>query len=207
MTTQVKKVVVFAKAPIAGQVKTRLASSLGGAGAAELHRRLVRRALATAIASGVGPVELCCAPDSGHGFFADCAAEFGVALTEQGAGDLGARMARVFERDAPALLIGCDAPALTADHLREAARALQAADVVLVPAEDGGYMLIGMRAAAAGLFVDIEWGAGDVARRTRLRAAALGLALHELPMCWDVDRPADLDRLAELDATLLAGLR
>ncbi len=200
------KVVVFAKAPIPGQVKTRLAAALGAAGAAELHRRLVRHTLEKALTAGVGPVELCCAPHARHGFFADCAAAYGVTLTEQGEGDLGARMSRVFERGAPAVLIGCDAPALTADDIAAAARALAAADVALTPAEDGGYMLIALRAPAPEIFADIEWGGSDVARRTRDRIAASGLTLHELPMRWDVDRAADLARLAEHDARLLEGL-
>jgi rSAM/selenodomain-associated transferase 1 len=201
------KLVVFAKAPIPGQVKTRLATALGAAGAAELHRRLVRHTLRKALAADIGPVELCCAPHTGHGFFADCAAEFGVTLTEQGEGDLGVRMSRVFERDAPALLIGCDAPALGAAQIVAAAAALDRADVVITPAEDGGYMLIGLRAAAPEVFAGIAWSTSDVARRTRERIAALGLALHEGPLCWDVDRPADLARLAELDPALLENLR
>jgi rSAM/selenodomain-associated transferase 1 len=201
------KVVVFAKAPVAGQVKSRLAGALGPDGAAELHRRLVRRTLKTARDAQVGPVELSCAPDIRHGFFADCAAEFGVSLAAQGDGDLGARMSRAFERDAPAVLIGCDCPARTADDLIAAARALASADAVVTPAEDGGYVLIGLRAAAPGLFAGIEWGASEVMARTRERAASLGLALHELPASWDVDRAADLDRVAALDPALLAGLR
>ncbi len=103
-------VIVFAKAPIAGQVKTRLIPALGGAGAAALHRVLVSRAVATALAAKLGPVELCCAPDASHSFFA-C---MEVPLTAQGEGDLGARMHRALARSAPALLIGSDCPALAA---------------------------------------------------------------------------------------------
>jgi hypothetical protein len=201
------KVVVFAKAPIPGHVKTRLAPALGAAGAAELHRRLVRRTLRTALAAGVGPVEICCAPDARHGFFADCAAEHGAALTAQGQGDLGARMSRAFDRAAPAVLVGCDCPVLTAEDIAAAARALDRADVVLAPAEDGGYVLIALRAPAPGVFAGIQWGTSDVLLRTRERIAALGLSVEELPPRWDVDRPADLDRVAALDAALLAGLR
>ncbi len=201
------KVIVFAKAPVAGQVKSRLADTLGAEGAAELHRRLVRRTLRTAVAGGVGPVELCCAPDVHHGFFAECATEFGVALSAQGDGDLGERMSRAFERDAPALLVGCDCPAREPGDLVAAAEALARADAVVTPAADGGYVLIGLRVPAPELFADIAWGGADVMQRTRERAAALGLALHELPMTWDVDHAADLDRAAALDPALLAGLR
>lgn len=201
------KLVVFAKAPIPGQAKTRLAAALGPSGAAELHRRLVCHTLEKSLAADIGPVELCCAPDAGHGFFADCVARYGVALGVQGDGDLGARMSRVFERDAPAVLIGCDAPSLTASDIRAAARALDAADGAMTPAEDGGYMLIALRAAAPALFTGIAWSTADVARETRGRAASLGFALHDLPMRWDVDRPADLARLAEIEPALLEGLR
>jgi len=201
------KVIVFAKAPVAGQVKSRLAPVLGAEGAAELHRRLVLRTLQTALAADVGAVELCCAPDVHHGFFSECARTFGVALAGQGDGDLGDRMSRAFERDAPALLVGCDCPAREPGEFVAAARALAGVDAVVTPAEDGGYVLIGLRTPAPGLFRGIAWGAADVMRRTRERAGTLGLALHELPASWDVDRAADLDRVAALDPALLAGLR
>jgi hypothetical protein len=201
------RVVVFARAPIAGQVKTRLAPALGAAGAAELHRRLVRRTLRTAAAAGVGPLELCCTPDAGHGFFLDCAAEFGAALATQGEGDLGTRMARALARAAPALLVGTDCPALQADELVQAAAALGRHDVVLIPAEDGGYVLIGLGASRPALFENIEWGASDVLARTRKRIAAERCTALELAASWDVDRPADLERLATLDPALLEGLR
>lgn len=201
------RVLVFAKVPVPGRVKTRLAAVLGAAGAAELHRRLVRRALRTALDAGVGPVELWGAPDARHGFFADCAAEYGVALASQGDGDLGARMAQAFDRAAPAVLVGTDAPAVGADDIRAAAQALGRHDVVVTPAEDGGYALIGLRAPRPALFADIEWGASDVMRRTRARIAAERCTCLELPTRWDVDRPADLDRLDALAPALLEGLR
>lgn len=201
------RIIVFAKAPIPGKVKTRLAAALGDAGAAALHRRLVERTLAAAVAARIGPVELCCSPDAGHGFFADCAAAHGVTLTEQGEGDLGARMARAFDRAAPAVLVGTDCPALAPGDFAAAAAALRDADAVFAPAEDGGYVLVALAAAAPGVFAGIDWGRSDVMRSTRARIASLGLRLRELPMLWDVDRPADLDRLAAVDAALLEGLR
>src|SRR5689334_6632021 len=90
------RIAIFAKAPVAGQVKTRLAPLLGLEGAARLHAQLVVRALEEATAAAVGPVELWCAPDAAHPFFADSAARFGVRLRAQGEGDLGQRMARAF---------------------------------------------------------------------------------------------------------------
>jgi rSAM/selenodomain-associated transferase 1 len=206
--------VVFARAPVPGAAKTRLVPALGEVGAARLHERLVRRTLDTTCAAFPGRVELCCAPDAAHPFFAACAAENGAALTEQGAGDLGTRMHRALARalcDADAaVLVGTDCPALAPEHLRDAAAALAAgADVVLGPASDGGYVLVGARRVDAALFEGIRWGTDAVLGETRERIRALGWRHVELGTLWDVDRPDDLQRLRrELadGARLLAGL-
>lgn len=183
-------IIVFAKAPVAGEAKTRLISALGAEGAAALHRALVRRTVATALVAEVGPVEVCCSPDAAHPFFG----ALGVTLTQQGEGDLGARMHRALERQAPALLIGSDCPALTPSHLREAAAALATHDAVLAPAEDGGYVLVGVRRSAEVLFAGMPWGSDAVVGATRARLATLRWRWHELAPLWDLDRPADLER-------------
>ena len=91
-----------------------------------------------------------------------------------------------------------DCPALTADHLRAAADALRGgADVVVCPAEDGGYVLIGTRKAEPALFSVMPWSTAEVMAETRRRLNALGLVWQELVTRWDVDGPADLDRLRE----------
>jgi rSAM/selenodomain-associated transferase 1 len=192
-------IIVFAKAPQPGAVKTRLIPALGAAGAARLHERLVERTLATAVAADVGPVELCGDPPSDP-FLAARAAAHGAALTGQGSGDLGARMRRAFERTlagAPtAILIGADCPALGSQHLREASAALAAGhDAVLAPAADGGYALIGLARVHPSLFERIRWGGPDVLQDTRARFGALGWRCRELDTLWDVDRPDDLERL------------
>jgi glycosyltransferase A (GT-A) superfamily protein (DUF2064 family) len=97
--------------------------------------------------------------------------------------------------EGPTLVIGTDCPALTADHLLAAADALHKADVVLIPAEDGGYVLIGMRAAQPEFFSGIVWGADTVLAKTRAKISALNLACVELPTLWDIDTAADLARL------------
>jgi rSAM/selenodomain-associated transferase 1 len=193
-------VAVFAKAPVPGEVKTRLAPLLGEEAAAELHAILVRRALATACNSGLGPVSLWCAPDPGHPFFAACAGEFGVTLHGQRGSDLGERMARAFEAllaRSPALLIGTDCPALSADDLRTAAASLVTHDVVLQPAEDGGYVLVGLARPVAAMFEGMAWGGSRVMRETRSRLRKAGATWRELPTRWDVDRPEDYRRLLE----------
>jgi glycosyltransferase A (GT-A) superfamily protein (DUF2064 family) len=103
------------------------------------------------------------------------------------------------------MVIGTDCPALTADHLRGAASALADHDVVLVPAEDGGYVLIGMRAPQPGLFSDMVWGTETVLAETRARIARLGLTSCELETLWDVDRPEDLARLSAEEFGAFAG--
>jgi rSAM/selenodomain-associated transferase 1 len=196
------RIVVFAKAPEPGKVKTRLIPALGEAGAAALHRRLVIHSLRAAQEADLGPVELWCAPDTRHAFFAECERDFGVSLHSQCEGDLGARMRRaietILERAKRAILVGSDIPALSAQYLRDAERALSGArDVVIGPAEDGGYVLIGLERSDPELFRDIPWGEPEVLAETRGRIAALRWRCFELPALWDVDRPEDLERLPE----------
>jgi len=192
-------IAVFAKAPVPGAVKTRLAGVLGADAAASLHAGLVRHALSTAVRARTGPVSLWCAPDAAHPFFARCAREFGARLEAQHGEDLGARMRHAFEpawRGAARLLvIGADCPALTAAHLEAAARALREKDAVFVPAEDGGYVLVGLARPLPGVFDDIPWGTAAVMARTRERLRAAGASWTELPPLWDVDRPEDYARL------------
>jgi uncharacterized protein len=191
-------IAVFAKAPVPGQVKTRLVPLLGAENAAELHATLVRRALATACAASLGPVSLWCMPDIGHPFFRTCAEAHGVALEAQKGGHLGERMARALETmlaRGPALLIGSDCPALTADDLHAAARSLATHDAVFQPAEDGGYVLVGLSRGVPGLFEGIRWGEERVMRETRARLRAAKATWREFPARWDVDRPHDYQRL------------
>jgi rSAM/selenodomain-associated transferase 1 len=187
---------VFARAPTAGRVKTRLAPLLGAQGAARLHARLVERTLRTARAAGIGPVYLYCAPGVNGKVFRRLRERFGVRLRPQGRGDLGARMDRALRAHPGAVLIGSDCPAFRPADLRAAARALRSgADAVLAPAEDGGYALIGVRRSARALFAGVEWGSARVLAQTRARLKRLGWRWKELRTVWDVDRPADLARL------------
>ena len=192
-------VAVFAKAPVPGRVKTRLAGLLGAEGAAGLHAGLVRRALATAVASRVGEVELWCAPDERHGFFARCAADFGARLRVQTGADLGSRMAAAFDdafaRGRALVLIGSDCPALAPADLASAAAALADHEVAIAPAEDGGYVLVAMARPIPAIFADVAWGTEAVMRQTRERLAAAGVRWKELATSWDVDRPEDYARL------------
>lgn len=190
-------IAIMAKAPIPGFAKTRLIPVIGQHAAAILQGRLTDRAVATALAAEVGPVTLWAAPDAGHDTFLAMVARQPVALRPQPAGDLGARMlAAATTAQSPVLVIGTDCPALAPMHLRSAARALhEGADVVLIPAEDGGYVLIGLRQAEPTLFERIPWGTPQVLAETRARIIARGLRLNEIPPLWDVDTEDDLARM------------
>lgn len=201
------QVAILAKAPLPGLAKTRLIPALGARGAARLQRRLTREAVAKALAAELGPVTLWCAPDARQRFFRALQRTTGVACLVQPGGDLGERMHCAFRlhcSTGPLLLIGTDCPPMTAAHLRAAACALlEGDDAVFVPAEDGGYVLVGLREPQRALFEAMAWSTPSVMEATRARARAAGLALRELPALWDLDLPADLDRLSAAQAARL----
>jgi hypothetical protein len=190
-------IAVFARAPVPGEAKTRLIARLGAQGAARLQEQLIERALVRACAVAAAQVTLWVAGDVGHPFMRGAAQRHGVALAVQAGNDLGARMAHAFDaalaRAAACVLIGTDCPAMTPAHIAQAAELLRTHDVVLQPALDGGYVLIGLRASQPGLFHDIAWGTAEVLAATRARIAALGLACAELPPLPDLDTAADYD--------------
>ena len=190
-------IAILAKAPIPGFAKTRLIPAIGAHAAAVLQERLTERALATALAADVGPVTLCCAPDATHDTFLKLVTRLRITLKPQPQGDLGARMLAAAAGSAgPILVIGTDCPALTEVHLRGAATALRdGTDVILIPAEDGGYVLIGMRSAQPALFSNIAWGTTTVLADTRAKIIEHRLMLVERPPLWDVDTESDLARL------------
>ena len=190
-------VAILAKAPIAGFAKTRLIPVLGARGAAVLQERLVERAVETACAAAIGPVTLWATPDESHPVFQSIGARLGITLARQADGDLGARMlAAITAANTCVLLIGSDCPALTLEHLRTAADVLRdRAPAVVIPAEDGGYALIGLRTPEPALFSDMPWSTPLVMNETRRRLRTLGLTWHEPVTLWDVDLPQDLERM------------
>ena len=190
---------IFCKAPVTGQVKTRLQPALTPEQATQAHIDLTRMTLDRAFEQPLCPVILCCSPDDSHPFFQQCARHYPLTLAVQRGHDLGERM-HLALRDALsryryALLTGCDCPSLTHDNLRHALLALdQGHDLVIAPAEDGGYVLIGLNNPQPDLFTGIRWGSDQVMTSTRQQAARLGLSWHELPVQWDVDRIEDWNR-------------
>jgi len=194
------RLIVFVKAPIPGQVKTRLIPFIGEEAAAALHQKLVSHCLSVALKASVAPIELWCSPSSRYPFFIHSGREFRLGLHTQPRGDLGRRMAFAFskalKKASSALLIGTDSPSLTSDDIKKAAETLaQGVDAVITPVEDGGYVLLGLRRLSPDLFSGIPWGTNTVMEETRLRLRRLKWKWHELPQRWDVDRPEDLERL------------
>lgn len=188
------RIVILAKAPVAGGAKTRLIPLLGAQGAARVAAQMLTLTVRHAQGAGLGVPELCAspAPDDaawrGH-------LPAGVRLSDQGAGDLGERLAaaaaRVIAAGERVLLIGTDCPALDATRLRRAAAALDDHDAVLFPASDGGYVLFGLRRCDPALFRGIRWSSSEVAAVTRQRIADLGWSLFVGDTLTDVDEPAD----------------
>jgi len=188
------RILIFARAPVPGRCKTRLIPALGRHGAARLHRQLVRRTLAAARASQL-PVELWCAPDASHGFFAACRRDFGVRLRRQHGGDLGRRMALALARTLrevnTALLVGSDCPEFMRRDFAAALADLRTRDCVLQPSTDGGYVLIGARRLERRALAGIAWSSGRELAQTRSRLRGLGLSFSERTPLMDIDAPDD----------------
>ncbi|MEI8574220.1 glycosyltransferase [Methylomonas sp. LW13] len=187
---------IFCKAPIPGQVKTRLQPALNAEQAAAAHRQLTYMTLERAFQQPLCAVELHCAPDAGHSFFQDCARRYPLTLKGQYGADLGERMHHALTdalgRYRHALLMGCDCPSLSSDDLLRALAVLREGhDAVIAPADDGGYVLIGLNKTQSGLFSDMSWGHDQVMATTRSRANEMGLNLYELDSQWDVDTYSD----------------
>lgn len=190
---------IFCKAPIPGQVKTRLIPKLTAEQAAELHIELSTKTLQRATLSNLCPIQLWCAPTTDHIFFSASKAAYPIALKQQQGADLGERMHHAFcsalTDYSHALLMGCDCPSLTEQNLDQALTALnQENEVVLAPAEDGGYVLIGLNQPHPELFDNMPWGTARVLDETRNRIERYKLRNHELSEQWDLDTPEDLAR-------------
>lgn len=188
--------VQFARAPREGSVKTRMTPHLSAAGARDLHCELVDWTCRTLLASGLGDVEIHVAGDTGQPLFECCRALGAAAIVPQQGADLGERMYHAMRgglaRYGTVILVGSDCPGIDGAYLRRAVFALDEAPLVLGPAIDGGYVMIGARSIEPGLFRDIPWGTGEVYARTRAALGRSGARWAELPALADIDRPEDL---------------
>ena len=199
--------VIFAKAPIPGQVKTRLCPPLTPDEAATLHGSFVLDTLErtkTAVMKLKLPIDryLACAPSSTHVFFRIMEERQGVKVIDQVGDDLGARMNQAFEtlfarEYRRVFIIGTDVPTVPLDHFKQALTLLDNHDLVLGPALDGGYYLIGLKRMVPELFTDIPWSTDQVLRCTQEKAATIGLKTTTIESWRDVDTIADLQALIE----------
>ena len=190
------RIIIFAKAPVPGKVKTRLIPALGEIGAARLAHRMLVDTVREAVAANLSAPELCVDPHPLDEAWLGFLPEQHMRVTFQGEGDLGERLARAAKRTIllgeNALLIGTDCPELDAGRLRAAAVALETYDTFLHPAEDGGYALLGLARFDPSLFAAIPWSSDGVAAATTARIETLGWSLAIGETLRDVDEPADL---------------
>ncbi len=197
-------ILVFCKAPVPGQVKTRLTPIYSDIEAADIHIRLTRHTLSLVSQAQLAPVQLWCSPSTDFPFFKTCAETYRLSLHQQLSGNLGTRMHQAFcttlKSFRQVVLIGCDCPSLTKADLYDAIQALkQNHDIVLAPAEDGGYTLIGLTRPCPEIFSDIAWGSSSVFKTTTSRIKQLNLQYHQIRQQWDIDTPADLERFHQME--------
>lgn len=200
------RILIFAREPVLGQVKTRLQSTLGKKQTYDLHSALVTYQVAQAGRNLLAPIELWVTSNPKHELFQSVVGQSNV--FEQQGDDLGQRMlnaaSTALQRSKSVVLIGADCPSVDSAYLEQALDQLnQNKDLVFGPAEDGGYVLFGMNQVMPDLFFNIRWGTDSVMSLTMQRVKASGLTYKLLEPRWDVDRPEDLERLSELEPPLV----
>ena len=192
-------ILLFAKAPVAGKVNTRLIADIGVQAATTLQRDLIDQRLSMLTQANLCAVSLMCSPDVQDDYFVHCKALYPISLLAQSGADLGVRMLNAIR---PALqqykyciVIGTDAPALDEVLIRQAIERLKKEpEVVFVPAEDGGYVLVGLQQPYEFLFQGISWGSAKVMQQSRSKLIKNGISFDELATCWDIDRLEDYQR-------------
>jgi len=194
--------IVFAKAPVAGKAKTRLSPAIGAVAAARIHAELVERTLES-VTEPRWATALWCSPDSNDIFFQNLADKHGLLLENQQGENLGEKMymalLSTLEQSKRAVIIGTDCPVLSKRIIQQAFSALRNNyDAVIIPAEDGGYVLLGLTRIDQQLFDDMAWGTNTVFTQTMSRLKQLGFNCLVLPTLWDIDRPEDLLRYQKL---------
>ena len=192
----VEQVIIFARAPRLGEVKTRLAAEVGDAEALEIYRRLLGTLFANL--RQLRGVEVAFAPADGARDFAELLPA-GWSLKAQNEGTLDMRLIAAFEAAfqsgaGKVAIIGSDCPSVKGGHIRQAFAALGKADVVFGPATDGGYWLVGLKSPQPELFRDISWSTSEVLAQSLGRAKGLGLKIDLLEILSDVDTKADWER-------------
>ncbi len=188
--------ILFAKQPVAGKVKTRLQRDYAPLQVAEIAAYLIRTSVQLASSSWPSKIYLYAAPDLDHALFKELARDFHIHLAPQAPGDLGQKMLQAMRegiaRSGAAGILGCDVPHCPWEIIEQAHEHLANGKCVLGPAEDGGYYFIGLQQAQAALFEGIAWGGDRVAELTLARARRLGLRFEMLPVLNDIDTTEDL---------------
>ncbi len=199
MTTRIKKerhLIIFTRAPIPGQVKTRMQPELSAEQCAILQQRLLDKTIATALESTHNQITVFCTPDIRHPAFSKLS-EAGIDLAIQRGNDLGSRMHHAFievtSDSSNCILIGTDCPEINAERINQAFDMLEMGNqCVINPARDGGYVLIGLRQPLHTLFENISWGSSEVFRQTCNRLREAGISYATLPELSDIDTIDDL---------------
>ena len=202
-------ILLFARLPVLGKVKTRLRDALSETEILALYEAMFKRVAGLLDESRLAQVQLWLDTDPAkeNEFVLDLPGSF--KINEQIEGDLGEKMnfainkSLVSKDSEYALLLGSDCPAMTYDYLNHALCLLSDGNkLVLGPAEDGGYVLIGVNKSYPELFQDINWGTNEVLEKTIQKAINIGIDYVCLEPLWDLDRPDDLRRLSELEPSL-----
>ena len=202
------RLIIFAKAPIAGLSKTRLIPALGVKGSAQLAKKLLTHSIGQALAADVDVIELCAAPEADSPEWQPFKSSKRLEWSEQGIGDLGERLARAVRRSMAlgesVLLMGMDCPGLSHQKITEAADSLRLPslefkkrpyDCCIVPVSDGGYALLGLTQYHASLFTDMPWSTDQVTQLSCERMTSLDWSICVLPSLHDIDEPEDLQYL------------
>ncbi len=198
MPKRQNKLLIFTKSPVLGEVKTRLQPEYSPQQSLEIHKKLLLNTLALTPDLKNIDIELCCAPDRNTLFFLECENNFPISLNNQLGDNLGERMAYslsvALQTHDKVVIIGTDCPELDKDYITQAFNSLNDVDAVIGPAEDGGYVLLGLQKFSIELFSNINWGTDSVLAQTRLVLNDLSYSYQELGIMHDLDRPQDVAR-------------
>ncbi len=189
-------IILFAKFPAQGMAKTRLQPALGIDGAAQMARKLLLHSIEQALATGFS-VELCASPTPSDRCWQNLNLPRSLQWSAQADGDLGQRMLIASRKFEQVVLIGTDCPSLTAARIQQAEQLLMIHDSVMIPAFDGGYVLLGFKQVDASLFADMIWSTNRVSAITQQRIKDLNWSLGLMEPLADIDDPEDLQYLPE----------
>jgi len=192
-------ILLFAKAPVEGKVNTRLIPDIGVQAATKLQYDLTHQRLLMLTKANLSALHLMCAPDRQDEFFLQCKQQYPITLIAQSGCDIGIRMLNAVKAGLQhykyCIVIGTDAPALDEEIIKQAIDVLQTGtEVVFVPAEDGGYVLVGLQQAYDFLFQEINWGSAEVMQQSKNKLNENNVSYKELATCWDIDRLEDYQR-------------